>query len=87
MGGGGGVGGGGGGGRPYVRWGNKQFGKCLLMKTIYKYCRLCNKIIAAKTIPGSRNKLQECKQNFQVLCDNSKLLTGVLEIGSARGTN
>ena len=28
-----------------------------------------------------------CEQNFQVRCDNSRLITEVIEIKSARGTN
>ena len=70
-----------------MRQGNEQFGKCLLINTLYKSARQYNETIAAKTIPGIRNRLQECEQNFQVQYDNPRLIrpiTEVTEIGSTR---
>ena len=43
-----------GGGVP-MRQGNEQFGKCLLIKTIYKCARQYYKMVATKTNPGIRD--------------------------------
>ena len=36
---------------------NEYCGKCLLIKTIYKYARRYEKTVATKTVPGIRTKL------------------------------
>ena len=65
----------------------EQFGKCLLIKTTYKYARGDNKTVAVKTTPGIRDRLRECEQNFQVQCENSRLIIEATENGNLRGTN
>ena len=84
-----------GGGVP-MRQGNEQFGKCLLIKTIYKYARQYYKTVATKTISSigyskyvnktaRYQRFQVCEQNIQVQCENSRLIMEATEFESARG--